>query len=153
MSPRPGTNVARFVRTARALLAFQLMAAAGAAALAFWAVIEVRDLVEERDALVARVAVMEAARRVQPGEAPALASEEPKAAVPPPVSSVPQRVKAAVKAAPATRPDSARPRDEVTPDERPRERRPPDENLLEPVGRPREPKPQDPAPKAATERR
>ena len=51
---------ARFVRTAKTLLLFQVGAAALATALGGWAVIEVRDVLRERDALAARVAQLEA---------------------------------------------------------------------------------------------
>jgi hypothetical protein len=50
----------RFVRAAKRLLTFQLVAAAGAAAVTGWAVIEVREVLGERDALAARVKQLEA---------------------------------------------------------------------------------------------
>lgn len=137
MSERPGTNVARFVRSARALLAFQLIASAAAAALAFWAVVEVRALVEERDALVAQVARLEAARPIESGAAPAPMPEEPPAVAPrliPPVATVDEPDPNPVRA----RPDPVRPEERL--DERPQdEARPADENLPVAADRPREP--------------
>ena len=50
----------RFVSAARRLLAMQIVACVGAAAVAAWAVYEVTDLARERDALAARVAQLEA---------------------------------------------------------------------------------------------
>ena len=51
---------ARFVRTAKRLLLFQVGAAALATGLAGWAALEVAGLARERDALAARVAELEA---------------------------------------------------------------------------------------------
>lgn len=49
----------RFVRTAKTMLLFQVGAAAVATALGGWAVVQVRDVLRERDALAARVAQLE----------------------------------------------------------------------------------------------
>ncbi|HEX8528261.1 hypothetical protein [Allosphingosinicella sp.] len=54
-----GSRNERFVAAAKRLLTFQLVAAAGAAAVTGWAVLEVRDLVNERDSLAARVAELQ----------------------------------------------------------------------------------------------
>jgi hypothetical protein len=51
----------RFVRTAKRLLALQVAAGLGAAAVTAWAALEVAGLARERDALAARVAQLEAA--------------------------------------------------------------------------------------------
>jgi len=56
MSGTPASRNENFVRVAKRLLAFQLAAATGAAALTAWAVVEVRDLVQERDRLAALIA-------------------------------------------------------------------------------------------------
>lgn len=65
---------ARFVSAAKRLLAIQLAAALGAAAVTIWAAFEVRALVAERDSLAARVARLEAA--VPPGMLPPPADAE-----------------------------------------------------------------------------
>ena len=173
MSARAGTNVARFVRSAWALLAFQLIASAAAAALAFWAVIEVRGLVGERDALAARVAELEAARPGPPAAAPAPLPqappaaaplpEAPRAAAPPSVPSVATRDAATADPVRAPRPEQRprvapeqRPRvtpdapPGVTPDERRLETRPRDGNVSAPIDRPKQPGTREPVPKAAT---
>lgn len=56
----------RFVRTAKRLLLFQVAASALAVGLAGWALIEVADLVDERDRLAARVAELEAQPQADP---------------------------------------------------------------------------------------
>ena len=55
-----GGRNARFVRTAKTMLLFQVGAGAAAIAVAAWALFEVADLARERDALAARVAQLEA---------------------------------------------------------------------------------------------
>jgi hypothetical protein len=83
---------ARFVRTAKRLLLFQVAASALAVGLAGWAAIEVADLVDERDRLTARVAELEAvqlpppdpAYQVDEAPAPALTTELPTAPAPTP---------------------------------------------------------------------
>lgn len=57
---------ARFVRTAKKLLLFQVAASALAVGLAGWAAIEVAGLVDERDRLAARVAELEARPPIDP---------------------------------------------------------------------------------------
>jgi hypothetical protein len=61
-------NVARFVRSARSLLAFQLLASAGAVGLTAWAVIEVQQLVEERDDLRAQLVQREGRGQLSPAD-------------------------------------------------------------------------------------
>jgi hypothetical protein len=84
----------RFVRTARRLLLFQVAASALAVGLAGWALIEVADLVDERDRLAARVAELEAVAPVDPvyqqdlAPAPPLTSEPPVMPIPQPSDSV-----------------------------------------------------------------
>jgi hypothetical protein len=92
-----GPTNRRFVRTARTLLAFQLVAAAGATGLALWAATKVQALVDQRDQLQARVNQLEArptrwevapveeVPEAQPAPlvAPAPAGPQPAAAVPP----------------------------------------------------------------------
>lgn len=55
-----GGRNARFVRTAKTMLLFQVGAGAMATAVGAWALFEVADLARERDALAARVAQLEA---------------------------------------------------------------------------------------------
>lgn len=59
MSDEPGSRNERFVRAAKRLLTFQAIAAAGAVLVTGWAMVEVNDVVRERDALAARVAELE----------------------------------------------------------------------------------------------
>lgn len=94
----------RFVRTARRLLLFQVAASALAVGLAGWAMIEVADLVDERDRLAARVAELEA----QPQADPLYPAELP----PPPPDITDLPVAPATPAAPpppATAPSSQPP--------------------------------------------
>jgi hypothetical protein len=82
---------ARFVRTAKTLLLFQVGAAAIATALGGWAAFEVSGLVRERDGLAARVAQLEAVappRSLPPSPADAV---EPDAPPPPPPDQAPPR--------------------------------------------------------------
>jgi hypothetical protein len=84
----------RFVRTAKRLLLFQVAASALAVGLAGWALIEVADLVDERDRLATRVAELEAVPPVDPvyqrdlAPAPPLTSEPPVMPIPQPSDSV-----------------------------------------------------------------
>ena len=55
-----GPTNRRFVRSAWTLLAFQLVAAAGAMALTIWAATRVQALIDQRDQLQARVTQLEA---------------------------------------------------------------------------------------------
>jgi hypothetical protein len=93
MSRTPAGRNESFVRAARRLLAFQLAAAAGAVALTAWAVIEVRELVHERDRLAAQVAQIEqrgpAAAAPRPLE-PEAASEPPAEIAAEPVAEPPE---------------------------------------------------------------
>ena len=73
------SRIERFVRSARTLLTAQAAAAAGATALAVWAAVEVKGMVDAKEELAARVAELEQARpagpladpRAGPLEAPA----------------------------------------------------------------------------------
>ena len=80
MSAHGSPTTRRFVRSAWTLLAFQFVAAAGAAAVAIWAATEVRSLVDQRDMLAARVETLEktspAADPSQPEQQPQVVIEE-----------------------------------------------------------------------------
>jgi hypothetical protein len=89
---------ARFVRTAKRLLLFQVGAAALATGLAGWAALEVAGLVRERDALAERIAQLEA--RPLTGAYPSI--YEPDAPPPPADSATPPVSQAPAAAGPAT---------------------------------------------------
>lgn len=82
---------ARFVRTAKRLLLFQVGASALAVGLAGWALIEVAGLVDERDRLAARVAEFEHRAQVDPlypdAQPPVPDEVMPSPAVPAPTSA------------------------------------------------------------------
>ena len=61
-SSRGSPTTRRFVRTAWIMLAFQLLAAGGAVGAAVWAFLEVRNVVNDRATLQARVTELEAAQ-------------------------------------------------------------------------------------------
>jgi hypothetical protein len=69
MSTHDSPTIRRFVRTAWILLAFQLVFALGAVGVAIWAASAVRQAVDQRDLLQARVAELEA-RPAAPAPAP-----------------------------------------------------------------------------------
>jgi hypothetical protein len=70
-----GSTNRRFVRAAWTLLAFQLVAGAGATGVAIWAALKVQALIDQRDLLQERVAELEAHRQAPPPEP--LAEPEP----------------------------------------------------------------------------
>ncbi|MEA3013527.1 MAG: periplasmic protein TonB [Sphingomonadales bacterium] len=92
-----GPTNKRFVRSARMLLAFQFVAAAGATGLAIWAATKVQDVVDQRDLLRRRVTELEARRAPAPPTAGALPGVPPigvdngAARVPPPPPPPPPR--------------------------------------------------------------
>ena len=106
MSRARSSLSARFVRSAWALLGFQLLAAAAATALAVWAFAEVRILVEERDRLRARVVELEAAQPAPVAIMPAVPLEAP-AIVPDRVAPAPARPVVTEPSPPAVRPEPA----------------------------------------------
>lgn len=157
MSGHDSPTTRRFVRTAWILLSFQLVASLGAGAAAIWAASSVRHLADERDALQARVAELEArpaaALPAPPPEAqpqlvpdtieipagPALRAAPPLVPAPTPVRPIrtPPRIETPVRAPPITVPPPvATPI--VPPVVQPEDSKPP--NADEPRPRPRRPR-------------
>jgi periplasmic protein TonB len=94
-----GPTNRRFVRSARMLIAFQFMAAAGATGLAIWAAARVRDVADQRDLLQRRVAELEARSAPAPPNAAGHAVVDNGAAPvpapppPPPPRTLPDRTR------------------------------------------------------------
>ncbi len=110
MSTHGSPTSRRFVRTAWLMLAFQLLATAGAVGAGVWAFLEVRNVVNERANLQARVTELEAAQnQAAPASGPAPRGE-------PENGSVEGRGQPSLDVAPPTPSNPTRPRTEDRPD-------------------------------------
>jgi hypothetical protein len=107
MSTHDSPTIRRFVRTAWIMLAFQLVFAAGAVGVAIWAASAVRQAVDQRDLLQARVAELEASQTRAapvPGPAPVEVITPAPAIEPGPVNDVaPQPIQTAPPVRPTVR--------------------------------------------------